>query len=146
MGLAHGLIGLLARSAASDGSGALVVAASPKVTVCSRTLRIALRLKFNKPQDNAAVAFTWSPYGPQSVNDGRLDLDEALAALPLHGPPRGALRQRRGDRVKGGLGEGDANHRRERDSYQTVISGLKFDETKPDKKARKASHAKTPGL
>ena len=99
-------------------------------------------LKFDEPQHDAALALAGTAHSPQAVDDGRLDLDEALAVLALHGPPRGALRQRRGDRVKGGLGEGDANHRRERDSCQTVISGPKFDETKPEKKTREASHAK----
>lgn len=39
---------------------------------------------------------TWpSAHGPQTVLDGRLDVDEALAILTLQGPQKRVLGQRR---------------------------------------------------
>ena len=47
-------------------------------------------------------------HGPQAVDDGRLHMDEALAALALHGPC--ALGQHRADGGIGGGRDGDPDH------------------------------------
>jgi hypothetical protein len=84
------------------------------------------RLDLDQPQDHVGVVLAGPAHGPHAVDDGRLDLDEAFAALALHGPPSRALRQRRSDGVIGALGEDEANHLRMRlDPGQAVISGLK---------------------
>jgi hypothetical protein len=49
-------------------------------------------------------------HGPQTVKDGRLDVNEALAVLTLQGPQKRVLGQRRADSVLGGFGDGDADH------------------------------------
>jgi hypothetical protein len=46
------------------------------------------RLKLDEPQDDAAVALAGAANDPHPVHDGRLDLDEALASVALHGPSR----------------------------------------------------------
>jgi hypothetical protein len=52
-----------------------------------------------------------SAHGTQTVQDGRLDVDEALAVLTMDGPQRGVLGQRRaGDGVVGGGGDRDADY------------------------------------
>ena len=48
--------------------------------------------------------------GPQAVEDGRLDVEEALAVPTKDVPRRRVLGQRRGDGVVGGFGDGDADH------------------------------------
>src|SRR5271157_1289797 len=54
-------------------------------------LSAALRLQFDEPPDDVAVALARLAHGPHANNDGRLDLDEALAPFTLHGPPGRAL-------------------------------------------------------
>jgi hypothetical protein len=49
-------------------------------------------------------------HGSHAIHHSRLDLDEALALIAPHGPPCGALGQRRGDSVIGHISKGDANH------------------------------------
>ena len=53
---------------------------------------------------------------------GRLDLDEALAAIALHGPSCCALGQCRGNGVIGRISKGDANHLPAHDPNRAVIS------------------------
>src|SRR5208282_6304196 len=69
-----------------------------------------------------AIALARPADGPHSVDHGRLDLDEALAPIALHGPPCCALGQRRGDGVIGRISKGDANHLRALDPGRAVIS------------------------
>lgn len=52
------------------------------------TLFRLVRLKLNEPKDDGAVALARPPHGPHPIHDGRLDLDEALAPIALHWPPR----------------------------------------------------------
>ena len=79
-------------------------------------------LQFNEPQDDLAIALAGPAHGPHAVDHSRLDLDEALAPIALHGPPCRALGQRRGDGVIGRISEGDANHLRALDPGRAVIS------------------------
>jgi hypothetical protein len=57
------------------------------------------------------LALARPAHGPHAVHHSRLDLDEALAPMALHGPPCCALGQRRGDGVIGHFSKGDANDR-----------------------------------
>src|SRR5580693_7206268 len=61
----------------------------------------AARLDLDQPQDDFAVAVVGPAHGPHAVDHRRLDLDEALVPIALHGPPCCALGQRRGDGVIG---------------------------------------------
>jgi hypothetical protein len=79
-------------------------------------------LQFDEPQDDLAVALAGPAHGPHAVDHGRLDLDEALAPIALHGPPCCALGQRRGDGLIGHISKGDANHLRALDPGRAVIS------------------------
>ena len=88
----------------------------------SRSLFWVACLQFDEPQDDLAVALAGPAYGPHAVDHGRLDLDEALAPIALHGPPCCALGQRRGDGVIGRISKGDANHLRTSDPGRAVIS------------------------
>ena len=45
-------------------------------------LGTALRLQFDKPQDDVALALAGPMHGPQAIDNGRLDLNEALIARP----------------------------------------------------------------
>jgi hypothetical protein len=69
-----------------------------------------------------AVALARPAQGPHAVDHSRLDLDEALAPIALHGPRCCALGRRRGDGVIGRISKGDANHLRALDSGRAVIS------------------------
>jgi hypothetical protein len=51
-----------------------------------------------EPEVNVAVALAGAAHGPQTVEDGRFDVDEALAALTLDGPQGRVLGQRRADK------------------------------------------------
>ena len=66
------------------------------------------------------VALAGPAHGPHAVHHRRLDLDEALAPIALHGPPCCALGQRRGDRVIGRMSKGDAKHLRALDPGRAV--------------------------
>jgi hypothetical protein len=79
-------------------------------------------LQFDEPQDDFAVALTGLAHGPHAVNDRRLDLDEALPAIALHGPPCRARGQRRGDSVIGCISKGDTNHLAILDPNRAVFS------------------------
>jgi hypothetical protein len=57
-----------------------------------------------------AIALAGPVHGPHAIDHSRLDLDEALAPIALHGPTCCALGQRRGDGVIGRISKGDANH------------------------------------
>ncbi len=68
------------------------------------------RLQSSKTQDHNAIVLSRPAHGRQAIDDGRLDVDEALAALSLHGPRGRALGQRRADGFIGGGRDGDADH------------------------------------
>jgi hypothetical protein len=53
-----------------------------------RVLFRFFRFVFDKPKNDVAVAFAGPSHGPHAVHDGRLDLNEALVPVALHGPPR----------------------------------------------------------
>jgi hypothetical protein len=55
-----------------------------------------------QPQDDVAVALAGLAHGLRTVEDGLLDVDEALAVLTNNGPQRHVLGQRRADGVVGG--------------------------------------------
>jgi hypothetical protein len=64
----------------------------------------------SETQDDVAIVLAGPTHGPQAVEDSRLDVDEALAALTLHEPQRRGLGQRRHDGVIGGGRDGDIDH------------------------------------
>ena len=66
-------------------------------------------LELNKPKDHVGVALARPAHGLQTVDDGRLDVDEALAALTLYRPHRCAPGQSRDDGFIGGGRDGDAD-------------------------------------
>jgi hypothetical protein len=53
------------------------------------------------------------PASPSDVEDGRIDGDEELPALTLHRPQGASCGKGRADRVMGGGGDGDADHRQQ---------------------------------
>jgi hypothetical protein len=55
-----------------------------------------------QPQDDVAVALAGLAHGLRTVEDGLLDVNEALAVLTNDGPQRHVLGQRRADGVVGG--------------------------------------------
>ena len=61
--------------------------------------------QLNEPEDDVAVALAGPARGPQTVENGCLDVGEALATPTLHGRQRRALGERRRD---GGGRESDA--------------------------------------
>jgi hypothetical protein len=61
------------------------------------------RFQFDEPEDDGAPALAGPPHGPQAVENGRLDVDEASVVLTKDGPQRRILGQRRAD--KRGLGQ-----------------------------------------
>jgi hypothetical protein len=62
---------------------------TPLATVLQVIRRFWLaRLKLDEPQDHAIVALAGTAQSPHPVHDGRLDLDEALTVVTLHGPSR----------------------------------------------------------
>jgi hypothetical protein len=68
---------------------------------------MGLRAKASAEIDVAAVTVEGIPlaelaHGPQTVKDGRLDVDEALAVLTLQGPQRRVFGQRRADKRRHG--------------------------------------------
>ena len=78
-------------------------------------------IQFDEPQDDIAVAFAGLAHGPHAIDQSRFDLDETLAAIALHGPPRRALGQLGCDGLVGHIGKGDTNHLRVRDRNQAEI-------------------------
>jgi hypothetical protein len=79
-------------------------------------------LQLDEPQDDFAVALARPAHGPHAVDHRRLDLNEALTPIALHGPPCRALGERRGNGVIGCISKGDANHLEVLDPSQAVIS------------------------
>ena len=68
------------------------------------------------------VALAGPAHGPHAVDHSRLDLDEALAPIALHGPACCAPGGRRGDGVIDRISKSGANHRRALDRGRAVIS------------------------
>jgi hypothetical protein len=67
----------------------------------SRSLFQIACFNFDESQDDSAVTLAGHAHGPHAVHHRRLDFDEALASIALHGPPCRALGRRRGDGVMG---------------------------------------------
>jgi hypothetical protein len=63
-----------------------------------------------EPKNDVAVALARAAHGPHAVNHRRLDLDEALVPIALHGATVLTLGRRRGDGV---VGQSSAAHSRE---------------------------------
>jgi hypothetical protein len=71
---------------------------------------LAAHLHLHQPQDDVGIALAGAAQGSQLVDDGGLDPDQPLApGVWLRLTADGAERERRGDRLEGGLGDGDAD-------------------------------------
>src|SRR5271165_3300204 len=69
------------------------------------------RLNLGEPQDDVAVRLAGHAYGVELVDPRLLKPDQALAVrVELWLDTRAAERERAGERLEGGLGDGDADH------------------------------------
>jgi hypothetical protein len=79
-----------------------------------------VRPKLDEPRHDATVALAGTAHSPHPVDDGGLDLDEALVSVPLQGPsaliPSAAWKWRHRPRLKG-----RCESLREPESVETVI-------------------------
>jgi hypothetical protein len=69
--------------------------------------RFALGVGSRQPEDDVAVALARAAHGAEPVDIPRIEPNEIVAVLGLNA---NAGRERGGNRLKGGGGDGDADH------------------------------------